>query len=82
MQKKLKMYTKDGKWIVVDNIAFADELAELLTLANIPNFKKESIGASHLARVNAILEAKKKAEAAAMIPTTTEEVKEDVGEKS
>ena len=64
------------------NIAFADELAELLTLANIPNFKKESIGASHLARVNAILEAKKKAEAAAMIPTTTEEVKEDVGEKS
>ena len=36
------------------NVEFSNELAELLTLANIPNFKKEEIGARHLAAVNAI----------------------------
>ena len=62
------------------NIEFANELAELLGLANIPNYKKEEIGARHLESVKAILEAEKKAEAVALIPATTEEAKEDVGE--
>lgn len=62
------------------NIEFANELCELLALANIPNFKKESIGAAHLERVNAILEAEKKAEAATGL-VDVEEAKEDVGEE-
>lgn len=56
------------------NVEFANELAELLTLANIPNFKKEEIGARHLAAVKAIAEAEAK--------TETEEVKKDVGEEA
>lgn len=36
------------------NLEFSNELAELLNLANIPSFKKEEIGARHLAAVNAI----------------------------
>jgi hypothetical protein len=44
------------------NIEFANELAELLGLSNIPNYKKEEIGAAHLERVKAILEAKAKVE--------------------
>lgn len=63
------------------NVEFANELAELLGLANIPNYKKEEIGARHLEAVKTILEAEKKAEAAAMLPANTEEVKEDVGEE-
>jgi hypothetical protein len=66
------------------NLEFADELAELLALANIPNYKKEEIGARHLAAKKEILDAEAKAEAAvkSMMPTTTEEVKEDVGEEA
>lgn len=56
------------------NIEFANELAELLALANIPNYKKEEIGARHLAAVHAIADAEAK--------TETEEVKEDVGEEN
>lgn len=69
------------------NIEFANELADLLALANIPNFKKEEIGARHLAAIKAILEAEAKAEAEAdnaakmLLPATTEEVKENVGKK-
>ena len=63
------------------NVEFANELAELLGLANIPNYKKEEIGARHLEKVKAIIEASKKAEAVALIPTNTEEVNEDDGEK-
>ena len=62
------------------NLEFADELAELLNLSNIPNFKKEEIGARHIAAKKEILDAGIKAEA--MLPTTTEEVKENVGEKA
>ena len=47
------------------NLEFANELADLLALANIPNFKKEELGARHLKSVNAIIEAEGKAEAAA-----------------
>ncbi len=60
------------------NLEFADELAELLGLANIPNYKKEEIGARHLAAKKDIIEAEAKAEAAALLPTSTEEVKKDV----
>ena len=64
------------------NIEFSNELAELLGLSNIPNYKKETIGSAHLERVKAILEAKKKADAAvATLPACTEEVKSDDGEE-
>lgn len=51
------------------NVEFANELAELLSLANIPNYKKEELGSRHLAAVHAIEEAEAK--------TETEEVKKD-----
>lgn len=38
------------------NVEFANEFAELLGLANIPNYKKEELGARHLAAVRAIRE--------------------------
>ena len=62
------------------NVEFANELADLLALANIPNYKKQELGARHLAAVNAIIEAEEKAEA--MIPASTEEVKDNVGEEA
>ena len=58
------------------NIEFANELGELLGLANIPNYKKEEIGARHLEAVKAIMEAEAKAEVAM---TETEEVKANDG---
>lgn len=54
------------------NIEFANELADLIALANIPNYKKEEMGARHLAAVNAIAEAE----------TVTEEVKKDDGKEA
>lgn len=56
------------------NVEFANELAELLALANIPNYKKEEIGARHLAAVKALVEIEAK--------TETEEVNKDVGEET
>ena len=41
------------------NIEFANELAELLVLANIPNSKKDELYSRHIAAVNAIAEAEK-----------------------
>lgn len=70
------------------NLEFANEFAELLALANIPNYKKEEMGARHLAALNAIIDAEARAEAEAdaaakmLLPATVEEVKEDVGEES
>lgn len=58
------------------NLLFANEFCELLSLANIPNYKKEELGEAFVAAKRAILEA------GAATPTTTEEVKEDVGEES
>jgi hypothetical protein len=70
------------------NMEFANELAELLGLANIPNYKKEELGARHLAFVNALKEAETRAEAEAdaaakmLLPAATpEEVMADVGEE-
>ena len=47
-------YIKTSK---LANIEFANELAELLVLANIPNSKKEELYSRHIAAVNAIAEA-------------------------
>ncbi len=41
------------------NVELANEVAELLVLANIPNSKKDELYARHLAAVNAIAEAEK-----------------------
>lgn len=70
------------------NIEFANELAELISLSNIPNFKKEELGSRHVDAIKAIMEAEEKAEIEAenaakmLLPATTEEVKEDVGEEA
>jgi hypothetical protein len=61
------------------NIEFANELAELLGLANIPNYKKEELGARHVESVKAILDAVVKAKVLTLPPA--EEVKEDAGEE-
>lgn len=78
---EIKNYLKTSS---KSNLEFADELAELLALANIPNYKKEELGARHVAAKREIVNAEAKAEAAAisMMPTTTEEVKENVGEEA
>ena len=69
---EIKSYLKTSS---MANLEFADELAELLGLANIPNYVKEQIGARH-AKKN-IIEAEKKADA---LLTAPEEVKNEVGE--
>lgn len=46
-------YIKNAK---LANVEFANELADLLVLANIPNAKKEELYSRHLAAVNAIAE--------------------------
>ena len=61
------------------NIEFANELAELLGLANIPNYKKEELGARHVESVKAIIDAVVKANVLTLPPP--EEVKEDAGEE-
>lgn len=60
------------------NVEFANELAELLALANIPNYKKEEIGKRHLTAVDAI----RLAELDASPAITPEEVKENDGEEA
>ena len=60
-------YMKSAK---LANKALADEVADLLLLANIPNSKKEELYSRHLEAVRAIVDAEKT------------EVKEDVGEES
>lgn len=62
------------------NIEFANELADLIGLSNIPNYKKEELGARHVAFVDAIIAAEAKAAAAASVLVTPTEVKEDDGE--
>ena len=56
------------------NIELANEVAELLVLANIPNSKKEELYARHRAAVDAIN--------AVGITTENTEVKEDVGKET
>jgi hypothetical protein len=70
------------------NREFANVLAELIALSNIPNYKKEELGSRHAKAIEAIIEAAAKAEAEAdnaakmLLPATTEEVKENVGEEA
>ena len=52
------------------NVELANEVAELLVLANIPNSKKDELYSRHLAAVNAISEAEREA-------AESEEVKEN-----
>lgn len=69
------------------NIAFSNELADLIALANIPNYKKDELGSAHVMQVKAIIAAMEKAVSEAdnaakmLLPTTTEEVTVDDGEK-
>lgn len=49
-------YIKTAK---LANVEFANELAELLVLANIPNSKKDELYSRHIAAVKAIAEAEK-----------------------
>lgn len=51
-----RKYLKAAK---LANVEFANELAELLVLANIPNSKKDELYARHLAAVRAIADAEK-----------------------
>lgn len=54
--KEALTYIKTSK---LANIEFANELAELLVLANIPNSKKDELYSRHIAAVNSIAEAEK-----------------------
>ena len=62
------------------NVEFANQLGELLQLANIPNFKKQELGERLKEHMNAILEAKAHAEHVADTLVAVEEVKENDGE--
>ena len=56
------------------NVEFANELAELLVLANIPNSKKDELYARHIAAVKSISEAEENV-------TLTEVITDDIGKK-
>lgn len=62
------------------NIEFANELGELLALANIPNYKKEELGKRHAEAVKSIREAEAKAELP--LDVNVEEVKENVTDEA
>lgn len=69
------------------NIEFSNELATLLALSNIPNYKKDEIGQRHLESVQAILDAEALADAIMshhnpVEETPVEEVKENDGEEA
>lgn len=53
---KVKHFLETAK---LANVELADEVAELLVLANIPNSKKDELYARHIAAVNAIADAEK-----------------------
>ena len=74
---EMKTYLKTA---AESNLEFSNELAELLNLANIPNFKKEEIGARHLAAVKSIKEAE--SEALNAVQAGCEEVADHVGEET
>ena len=69
------------------NIEFSNELAELLALSNIPNYKKDEIGQRHLESIQAILDAQSLADVILanhdpVVETPVEEVKENDGEEA
>jgi hypothetical protein len=59
LEAKLDEVTAFLKTAKLANVEFANELAELLVLANIPNSKKDELYARHLEAVNSIAEAEK-----------------------
>lgn len=71
LEESLAEVTKYLKATRLANVELANEVAELLILANIPNSKKDELYARHLAAVNAI------AEAESIATEQTEEVKEN-----
>lgn len=75
-KKELKQALLDAsafmKTAKLANVELANEVAELLVLANIPNSKKEELYSRHLAAVGAIAEAEK--------TEVNTEVKEDVAQ--
>ena len=76
----LKVYLKTSTQA---NVEFANELAELLSLANIPNYKKEEIGARHMAAVRAIAGIESEALShTEEVHTDLKEVLRDVGEEA
>lgn len=75
---ELKVYLKTSTQA---NIEFSNELAELLALANIPNYKKEEIGARHMAAVRSIAEIESEVRSPSG-GTMTGEVITDDGEKA
>lgn len=79
LEKELTEMKKYLKTAADANLEFSNELAELLALANIPNYKKEELGARHVAAVNSIKTAESEA---ILLPEHTEEASEDVGEKA
>lgn len=64
------------------NLEFANMFEELLALANIPNYKKEEMGARHLARVTEIKKAIEHAEHVTDEMVNAGEVKENVTEEA
>ena len=70
LEESLAEVAKYLKATRLANVELANEVAELLVLANIPNSKKDELYARHLAAVNAITEALSIAE-------VTEEVQEN-----
>ena len=65
------------------NVEFANELAELLSLANIPNYKKEEIGARHMAAVRSIAGIESETLShTEEVHTDLKEVLRDVGEEA
>ena len=74
LEESLSEVSKYLKATRLANVELANEVAELLILANIPNSKKDELYARHLAAVNAI------AEAESIATEQTEEVKENEDE--
>ena len=69
LEESLTEVSKYLKATRLANLELANEVAELLILANIPNSKKDELYSRHLAAVNAIAEAEK-------VVAEIEEVKE------
>ena len=70
LEESLTEVSKYLKATRLANLELANEVAELLILANIPNSKKDELYSRHLAAVNAISEAEK-------VVAEIEEVKEN-----
>lgn len=75
LEESLAEVSKYLKATRLANVELANEVAELLVLANIPNSKKDELYARHLAAVNAIAEAER-------IADEVTEVKENDAEEA